>query len=851
MTYKQILTITSLAIFSCKAFPQARINNDSITIAANPKYNDVSGFHKMLLGKNYRDIWALPVKLKVFHLETEKGGLKITGTGGGNQTNSLQLVDSSGQEWVLRSVNKATSKELPKYYNHTIVTSFLQDEVSTSHPYSALCVPPMEDALGIPHSHPTIVYLPDGDNLGKYRKEFGNQVYLFEEHSPLDGSKAIKTEKLQDKLEKDNDNKADQHLLLRARLLDMIIGDWDRHEGQWRWEKEGDTSKDIYEPIPRDRDKVFYTTDGMLPPLIAIGQPKLKPFKDHIKNIAGWNTNNTSFDLYFFNQLSWDDWQKEIAYVQVKLTDDLLANAVKLMPADAYKLTGRKITGTLIQRRNNIGNDAFEYYRFLAKTVTIPASDKNEKFSIAELDSGKVSITINKVKKDSVGKIIYQRTFDPATTKELRLYALNGKNRFDISGNQPSPIKIRMIGGNDVDTYTISNTLDDKGKLFIYDRSDQKNNFPSQSLTHIRTSSDSTINSFDRPLHKSDHFSPLVSLGYSPEDGVLLIAGIHAEKHGFKDDPYVNKQALKVSYTLTKQSFIVTYKGDFKKVVGNNDLLVNILERGPKNVNNFFGLGNVGEFVDAGDKTFDYYRNRYDYTNVDVRLAHQYNKWQVSAGIIGQYYSSWASNNGSHFFAEYNQTHPELNLFSTKYYTGLVGGITLDTRDNENFTTKGILWKTNITGLTALNVNNKTNGAILSTFSFYIPVQDSTIVIADRTGGGTFIGGGEFFQMMNLGGPSLQGYHTSRFIGNSMLYNNLELRMKVCDFNAYLFPSALGIILYNDAGRVWLNGESSNTIHDAYGGGIYLNPYHAFIFQAVVGKGTEGYLTYYSIGFRF
>jgi len=105
--------------------------------------------------------------------------------------------------------------------------------------------------------------------------------------------------------------------------------------------------------------------------------------------------------------------------------------------------------------------------------------------------------------------------------------------------------------------------------------------------------------------------------------------------------------------------------------------------------------------------------------------------------------------------------------------------------------------------------------------------------------------------MMNLGGPSLQGYHTSRFIGNSMLYNNLELRMKVCDFNAYLFPSALGIILYNDAGRVWLNGESSNTIHDAYGGGIYLNPYHAFIFQAVVGKGTEGYLTYYSIGFRF
>ncbi|WP_448697515.1 hypothetical protein ACFGVR_12595 [Mucilaginibacter sp. AW1-3] len=820
-------------------------------MAVHPQYNDVSGFHKTLLGKNYRNVWALPVKMKVFHLETEKGGLKITGTGGGNQTSSLQLVDSTGQEWVLRSVNKTTSRELPKYYNHTIVTSFLQDEVSTSHPFSALCVAPLEDALDIPHSHPSIVYLPDGPNLGKYRKEFGNQVYLFEEHSPLDGSKAIKTEKLQDKLEKDNDNKADQHLLLRARVLDMIIGDWDRHEGQWRWEKESDTTKDLYEPIPRDRDKVFYTTDGVLPSAISVFVPKLPPYKDHIKNISGWNANNISFDLYFLNQLSWEDWEKEIAYVQSKLTDGLLTQAVKLIPAKAYALTGQRITKTLIQRRNNIKQDAFKYYSFLAKTVDIPASDKNEKFTIAELDSGKINVTINKVKKDTVGKVIYQRTFDPEITKEIRLYGLDGKNTFDIGGNEPSPIKVRMIGGNDEDTYHIDSKLDNRGKLFVYDRSDQKNNLPSSSLAHIRTSKDSTINSFDRPVHQSDRFSPLISLGYSPEDGVMLVGGMHAEKHGFKEVPYVSKQELKVSYTLTKQSFIVTYKGDFKKVIGNNDLQVNILERGPKNVNNFFGMGNVGEFVNSGEKTFDYYRNRYDFTNADVRLAHQYGKWQVSAGVVGQYYSSWESNNTTHFFAEYNDTHPELNLFSTKYYTGLVGGVILDTRNNAKFTSKGVMWRTNITGLTALNVNNKTNGAILSTFSFFIPVKDSAIVIADRTGAGTFIGGGEFFQMMNLGGPSLQGYHTSRFIGNSMLYNNLELRMKVCDFNAYLFPSTLGLVLYNDVGRVWLNGESSNVVHEAYGGGIYLTPYHSFILQGVVGRGTEGYLTYYSIGFRF
>ena len=51
----------------------------------------------------------------------------------------------------------------------------------------------------------------------------------------------------------------DQDQVLRSRLFDIWIGDWDRHDDQWRWasfkDKNGFT---YYQPIPRDRDQIFF-----------------------------------------------------------------------------------------------------------------------------------------------------------------------------------------------------------------------------------------------------------------------------------------------------------------------------------------------------------------------------------------------------------------------------------------------------------------------------------------------------------------------------------------------------------------------------------------------------------------
>eukprot|EP01035_Chromulina_nebulosa_P014882 gene14882-19693_t len=228
---------------------------DSITTSIAASYDSVSNTHRFFLGSSYRKLWAAPVKMKVIYLRQEKGGLQILQKGGGLQTQSLRLRDSAGNEWVLRTVQKYPERNMPANLRATVAKDILQDQVVTAHPFSSLTVPPLATALGIPHANPQIVYVPDDTALGIYQKDFANAVFLLEEREPLDAERTDNTAKAQRKLEEDNDVSVDEKIVLRARLLDMLLGDWDRHEDQWRWDRKKEEKTVVYTPIPRDRDQ--------------------------------------------------------------------------------------------------------------------------------------------------------------------------------------------------------------------------------------------------------------------------------------------------------------------------------------------------------------------------------------------------------------------------------------------------------------------------------------------------------------------------------------------------------------------------------------------------------------------
>ena len=97
-----------------------------------------------------------------------------------------------------------------------------------------------------------------------------------------------------------------------------------------------------------------------------------------------------------------------------------------------------------------------------------------------------------------------------------------------------------------------------------------------------------------------------------------------------------------------------------------------------------------------------------------------------------------------------------------------------------------------------------------------------------------------FFDAAYIGGHhTTSGYNFNRFAGDASLYGIADLKLVVHHLRKFV-PGELGLSFNVDAGRVWLEGESSSKWHPAYGGGIFYSPFHrAALFEAGVGRSAE------------
>jgi hypothetical protein len=795
-------------------------------------------------------------------MATEKGGLTPVKKGGGKQTKSLRLRGGDGKEYTFRSIQKfITAKTLPGDLQSEAAADLVSDGVSASYPYAALSMMPIADAAGVPYGKVRLVYIPDDPKLGEYRKDFGNMLATFEERLPAGVDKAFDTDDVVDKLEKDNDNEVDQQALITARLLDMFVMDFDRHEDQWQWgARDNDRGGRTFYPIPRDRDQAFYINQGLLPGFLKKKSmvPQLEGFKPHIKSVKFFNMAARNFDHFFFQQAIEEDWKKAAEKLVAAITDDVIERAIAMQPASIRSINGEKIKGILKERRKYLVQEAIDYAHFLAEEVNVTTSDKKELFDITRNDDGSVLLNIYKVDKGgNQSSMMYKRKFDPSYTKEIRLYGFGGDDKFVIHGNNDK-IKIRMIGGGGQDVFE-NDGKGSSGKGIVYDKSSGGNKIIGGLKN--RMSNDSDVNKFVRLGFNYNKVMPLLAFGYNPDDGLSLGLGLKIIRHGFRKEPYKSLNEFNITHSLSTSAWRFRFHNEHIAVFGKNtDITTDIDIKSPFNTTNFFGYGMNSVYDKAKNEKFKYYRARYDLADIFLNIRHRFSKKvEVNLGPTFQYYemdSNDELNRQRNIFLTGTGAGKNgldsTTIFSKQKYLGVYFSLNVDTRDNKVITQKGINWETSLRYLGGMG-DTKYSPAMLNTnFSFYLPIVKDRLTFADRIGAGTNFGDFNFHQAQYLGNnEDLRGYRKQRFAGKSKLYNQAELRWRVSNFKTYLFPGSLGFLFFADAGRVWVENDTFNKTGFGYGAGFWFSPLRRILLTVNYAISEEDKIPFITLGWRF
>ena len=827
---------------------------DSVTVVANAKYGKASRFKKSFLGENYRKEWAAETTLPVLQLADLYGGLRPIKQGGGMQSVSLRLVDPTGREWALRSVNKRTESLIPEELHGTFVQDILDDATSAQHPYSALMIPPLANAVNVPHAHPIIGVVAPDTLLGEYAPLFVNTVALLEEREPLgDSDNSPKTLR---KLQEDNDDNFKPRAYLRARMLDVIVSDWDRHEDQWRWYNENQETEDKdkdYIPIPRDRDQALRVTQGFLMKDIyqRFVNPVMQGFTTGIPSIRYSLFKSRFLNAHPSNQLSHKEWTKEVDQFVARLTDSVLWQSVASLPQSSIAIRGEQIFHTLQSRRDALPAAMEEYYRFINNIVDIHLSDKNEKVEISNTKNQGLQVKVSKINKEGkVTKALMDKTYDQRLTKEIRLYLSEGKDSVLVN-NLNSPIKLRFIGDTVPKTYVINSS---KSKIKLYENTVNSTFLGDKRRISLHPGKDS-LNTQFIPVNLYNSWLPLLTAGYNADDGFSLgLGAAYTHQRGFRKTPFTYKQQITVAAAFRTGAYKIHYRGEWEQVIGNADFVIDALAKAPDNTQNFFGVGNNSLFLkdQYGAK---YYRSRFNIFNVNPQLRwHPSSTFNYAIGPHIQFYHLDPDENHNRFILNPQALHSydSLSITNDKAFVGLNAFLSQDTRNRKINPSKGLLITAAFNSYLGINKYSRNSAQLSAAMTGYFSAFHEGIIFANRVGAGTVVGNPTFYQYLFLGGhENLRGFRQYRFAGQQMVYNNLEARVKIHDIKSYVLPGELGLMGMYDVGKVWAKGYNSGTIHQGYGGGLYYIIANALPLHFVMARSKEGWYPYFSTGFRF
>ena len=586
------------------------IEETTVRVAASERYK-AKRIHRFALGGGYRDLWEAEIELPVLKLEVESGPLVPSGRFGGLQTAVLGLKAPDGRSFTFRGTDKDPSAVLPQVLQDTVVQSLVQDQMAAQHPGGPVTSSVLSEAAGLLTFREYMVVMPDDPALGEYREEFAGMVGAFfefplpaaEGHAGFHGATEIIGHKeLYARLETGQEDRVDVEGFLRARLFDILIGDFDRHRKQWRWAKlPGDPR---WQPIPEDRDMAFVRYEGVGPRAASIYVPILQNYGPRYPSMKGLTLHGWEQDRWLLPHLSWEQWEPIARDIQARVTDDVIEQAIQALPDEYVALDGDRLRRDLRGRRDQLLEGALKYYEHLAGEVDVQASDAAEEVSAEWGEDGSLHV---EVRDASHPEPAFSRRFEPGETGDVRIYLRGGDDRLAVSG-KPGRIRLRVIAGD--------------GKKILDDtRGGSTRFYLESSESEVRSGPGTRID--DRPYELPESNSgfvdvedvpprdwgsdliPIPLFGYEKDVGAFLGAGAVYTRFGFRKHPWSSRHKLTAGYATEAERWRAAYNGAFRRE--NSNLLSRLeLKYSGIEVVRFYGFGNNT----SDDRSDGFYRAR-------------------------------------------------------------------------------------------------------------------------------------------------------------------------------------------------------------------------------------------------
>lgn len=844
---------------------------DSVTASIyRTEETDKDGLHRKLWGERYRKYYSQDVRVPNAMLDTLYGGLRPVRKGGGQQSKSLRLRHPSGKEYVMRAMRKQAEQNLQAMVfqnqyvmgmlQNTATESLLEDIYTGAYPYAPYGLDLLMDSLGIYHTNPRLYYVPRQPALGAYNTDFGDELYMIEEH-PSEGHEALgsfgfaseieSTRDLLEKLREDEKYHLDRDAYIRARLFDMLIGDWDRHQDQWRW-AEFDMGEDsiVYRPIPRDRDQVFSIMgDGWIGTLLTRMVPevrKMEGFKPQIRNLRDFNTNPYALDRTLLSATDQANWIAQARAIKKTLSARLIDRSFREgLPPEVRDETLERIRDIMLRRLEGLEETALAYYRILQEKPVLFGTDKDDWFCITGTANGGLRVEGYRNIGGKPEKQFLDQAFDPEITREVWLYGLDDSDRFELDLPERSRIRLRVIGGLGRDRYTVT----EGHRAILYDYRSRPSELLGPGSARTVFTDDYDLNTFKplQPEGRSLQFLP--AFGFNPDDGLSLGGVYTLTQRGFRRNPFTNRHQFRAGYFFATSGFDIGYSGEFANLFGRWNLEVEARFTSPNFTRNFFGLGN--ETPNPDDTLgLDYNRVR---TRI-LRLAPAL-RWR---GLLGGSFRLGTSL--EHITVEESEDR-FVNTFyqqngeeTTNRFLGVFGAYSYANKDNPAFPSLGMSTDVSFGFTRRLSGAGGSFGYLIPSLTLDYPLDTrGNMVLATRWKAQFNIGNAwEFYQGAHIGasdGP--RSFRNQRFTGKTAYYQLTDLRWQFARKKTGILPVNPGIFAGFDYGRVWFPGAPSRRWHTSYGGGLFANALDVFSVNAALFHGSEGFRFSFGFGFAF